>query len=128
MGKALTHFFRIFCNDSPPYLKEHVPLPRNISCCFQRPNTLNVVKCRTSKYMNSFSQIVLRLGITLTRIFETVMPLGNIKERFFLLYVEALKNEVLLTLRKYNMPNLLDNIELNTYMVKLSDEDKKMYY
>ena len=80
--RRLTHFFKIFCNDSLPYLKERVPLPRNALYCFQRPNTLNEVKCRTSKYMN-------RLGIILTRIFETVIPLTNIKERFFLLYVQA---------------------------------------
>ena len=49
-ARRLTHFFKIFRNDSPPYLKERVPLPRNTTYCFQRPNTLNEVKCRTSKY------------------------------------------------------------------------------
>ena len=36
-----------------------------------------------------FPQIVLRLGIILTGIFKTVTPLANIKESFFLLYVQA---------------------------------------
>ena len=48
-ARCVTHFFKIFHNDSLPDLKEHVPLPRNKSYCFQ-----NEVKCRTSKYMNSF--------------------------------------------------------------------------
>ena len=53
-ARRLTHFCKIFRNDSPPYLNERTPLPRNTSYCFQRPNTRNEVKCRTSKYMNSF--------------------------------------------------------------------------
>ena len=52
--RRLVYFYKIFCNNSPPYLYEHIPQIRIPIYGQRRPKILHEIKCRTAKYMNSF--------------------------------------------------------------------------
>ena len=52
--RRLVHFYKFFCNNSPPYLYEHIPQLRIPIYGQRRPKTLHEIKCRTAKYTNSF--------------------------------------------------------------------------
>ena len=91
MGTELTPLFKIFRNDSPPYLKEHVHLPRNISYCSKRSNTLNEVKCRTRKYMNSFFPNCIEAWNNIDEILRNCDTISKYKRKHFFYYVAVRK-------------------------------------
>ena len=53
-SRRLFHFYKIYNNLTPPYLKDPIPLVRTHLFGTRSENILNTIKCHTDRYCNSF--------------------------------------------------------------------------
>ena len=91
--RRLLHFYKIFNNLTPSYLKDIITMTRPLLYGIRRENVLNQFVCRTSKFQNSFFPDSTRCWNNIGFEFRSVISIGLFKNKLLSL-IRPLKKSV----------------------------------
>ena len=84
-ARRLINFYKIFRQNRPPYLYKHIPLQTAHLYRNRHSNVFHDIKCRTSKYMQSFFPDCVKAWNKIDDEIRNSDSLGIFKERLFTL-------------------------------------------